>query len=111
MLHNILQVIEPKLFVFLKKYGYKKEDFYKDLLASLSVAIVALPLSLAIAIASNLPPERGLFTAIVAGFLISFLGGSRLQIGGRSWCSCCREVPRGSSGFNHDAAQDLRIHL
>lgn len=82
MFKNILHTIEPKLFVYLKKNGYKKEDFYKDLLASLSVAIVALPLSLAIAIASNLPPERGLFTAIVAGFLISFLGGSRLQIGG-----------------------------
>jgi len=82
MFKNILHTIEPKLFVYLKKYGYSKEKFYKDLLASLSVAIVALPLSLAIAIASNLPPERGLFTAIVAGFLISFLGGSRLQIGG-----------------------------
>jgi len=82
MIKHILHVIEPKLFVYLKKYGYSKNKFYKDLLASLSVAIVALPLSLAIAIASNLPPERGLFTAIVAGFLISFLGGSRLQVGG-----------------------------
>ncbi len=82
MIKHILHVIEPKLFVYFRKYGYSKDDFYKDLLASLSVAIVALPLSLAIAIASNLPPERGLFTAIVAGFLISFFGGSRLQVGG-----------------------------
>ncbi|MDD2697379.1 MAG: SulP family inorganic anion transporter [Arcobacteraceae bacterium] len=79
---DFIHIIEPKLFVYLKKYGYSKADFYKDFLASLSVAIVALPLSLAIAIASNLPPERGLFTAIIAGFLISFFGGSRLQIGG-----------------------------
>ncbi|MCI0500943.1 MAG: STAS domain-containing protein [Epsilonproteobacteria bacterium] len=82
MLKHILYIIEPKLFTYFKKYGYGQNDFYKDLLASLSVAIVALPLSLAIAIASNLPPERGLFTAIVAGFLISFFGGSRLQVGG-----------------------------
>ena len=82
MLKHIFHVLEPKLFVYFKKYGYSKNDFYKDLLASLSVAIVALPLSLAIAIASNLPPERGLFTAIIAGFLISFFGGSRLQVGG-----------------------------
>lgn len=82
MWQSFLHIIEPKLFVYIKKFGYSKNDFTKDLLASLSVAIVALPLSLAIAIASNLPPERGLFTAIVAGFLISFLGGSRLQIGG-----------------------------
>ena len=73
MLKHILYIIEPKLFTYFKKYGYGQNDFYKDLLASLSVAIVALPLSLAIAIASNLPPERGLFTAIVTGFLISFL--------------------------------------
>lgn len=82
MIKNILHIIEPKLFVYLKNHGYSKQDFYKDFIASLSVAIVALPLSLAIAIASNLPPERGLFTAIVAGFLISFFGGTRHQIGG-----------------------------
>lgn len=79
---DFFHIIEPKLVSYIKKYGYSKDDFSKDLVASLSVAIVALPLSLAIAIASNLPPERGLFTAIVAGFLISFLGGSRLQVGG-----------------------------
>ncbi len=79
---DFFHIIEPKLVAYIKKYGYSKDDFSKDLVASLSVAIVALPLSLAIAIASNLPPERGLFTAIVAGFLISLLGGSRLQVGG-----------------------------
>src|SRR5438034_1216582 len=51
-------------------------------MAGVVVGIVALPLALAFAIASGLPPERGLYTAIVAGFLISFLGGSRVQIGG-----------------------------
>ncbi len=79
---NLLHTIEPKLFLYLKKYGYTKDTFKSDFISSISVAIVALPLSLAIAIASNLPPERGIFTAIVAGFLISFLGGSKHQIGG-----------------------------
>src|SRR5205807_7256599 len=54
----------------------------RDLLAGVVVGIVALPLALAFAIGSGVPPERGLFTAIVAGFIISALGGSRVQIGG-----------------------------
>jgi sulfate permease, SulP family len=62
--------------------GYGTPDLKADALAGLTVAIVALPLSMAIAIASGLPPERGLYTAIVGGFLISLLGGSRHQIGG-----------------------------
>jgi sulfate permease, SulP family len=62
--------------------GYTAGDLKADALAGLTVAIVALPLSMAIAIASGLPPERGLYTAIVGGFLISLLGGSRHQIGG-----------------------------
>ncbi len=82
MLKSTFNTLEPKLVTFLKKHTYSKSDFVKDMLAGLSVAIVALPLAMAIAIASNLPPERGLFTAIVAGFLISALGGSRFQIGG-----------------------------
>ena len=53
-----------------------------DILAGLTVAIVALPLSMAIAIASGVSPERGLYTSIVGGFLVSALGGSRFQIGG-----------------------------
>ncbi len=62
--------------------GYSLANLKADALAGLTVAIVALPLSMAIAIASGLPPERGLYTAIIGGFLISALGGSRFQIGG-----------------------------
>jgi SulP family sulfate permease len=82
MKKSLLKLLEPKLITYIKKNGYTKNDFFKDALSGLSVAIVALPLAMAIAIASNLPPERGLFTAIVAGFLISALGGSRYQVGG-----------------------------
>lgn len=71
----------PKLVSALRE-GYDAGKFRKDFLAGLSVAIVALPLSMAIAIGSGAPPERGLFAAIVGGFLISLLGGSRYQIGG-----------------------------
>jgi SulP family sulfate permease len=71
----------PKLFVALRE-GYGLSDLKADLFAGLTVAIVALPLSMALAIASGTAPERGLFTAVVAGFLISALGGSRHQIGG-----------------------------
>src|SRR5262245_28272024 len=62
--------------------GYDRSKFVADLGAGLTVAAVALPLAMAFAIASGLKPEAGLFTAIVAGFLISALGGSRVQIGG-----------------------------
>lgn len=62
--------------------GYTKELFLNDLFAGVSVGVIALPLALAFAIASGVMPEQGLFTAIVAGFLISLLGGSRVQIGG-----------------------------
>jgi sulfate permease, SulP family len=71
----------PAAWVVLRS-GYGAGDFRADALAGLTVAIVALPLSMAIAIASGLPPERGMFTAIVGGFVISLLGGSRHQIGG-----------------------------
>lgn len=64
------------------RLGYTKSDFMRDMLASLTVAIIALPLAMAISIASGLPPEKGIFTAIVAGFFISLLGGSKHQIGG-----------------------------
>ena len=64
------------------KHGYSRSDLRDDALAGLTVAIVALPLSMALAIASGLPPEHGLYTAIIGGFLISLLGGSRFQIGG-----------------------------
>lgn len=71
----------PKLVSALRE-GYDAAKFRADVIAGLTVAIVALPLSMAIAIASHVTPDRGLFTAIIGGFLISALGGSRYQIGG-----------------------------
>jgi SulP family sulfate permease len=71
----------PKLATVVSE-GYDVPALRKDVMASLTVAIVALPLSMAIAIASGVSPERGLYTAIVGGFLVSALGGSRYQIGG-----------------------------
>lgn len=71
----------PKLVTVLRE-GYSARDFRADVLAGLTVAIVALPLSMAIAIASGVGPERGLYTTIIGGFLVSALGGSRFQIGG-----------------------------
>src|SRR5476651_2712457 len=73
-------MFKPKIIDTLKHYT--RAQFYKDLLAGLIVGIVALPLAIAFAIASGVPPEKGLFTAIIAGFIISALGGSRVQIGG-----------------------------
>ncbi len=72
----------PSLVTTLWREGYSFNTLCKDVMAGISVGIVALPLAMAFAIASGTTPERGLFTAIVAGFLISFLGGSRYQIGG-----------------------------
>lgn len=71
----------PKLVTVLRR-GYGWHDFRHDLVAGLTVAVVALPLAMALAIASGTTPEKGLQTAIIAGFLISALGGSRVQIGG-----------------------------
>lgn len=75
------ELFTPKLVTILRD-GYSGSDFKADAVAGLTVAIVALPLSMAIAIGSGLSPDKGLFTAIVGGFLISVLGGSRFQIGG-----------------------------
>jgi sulfate permease, SulP family len=75
------ELFTPKLVTILKE-GYRLADLRADALAGLTVAIVALPLSMAIAIASGTTPDRGLYTAIVGGFLVSLLGGSRFQIGG-----------------------------
>ena len=75
-----LNYIKPKLFTTLK--GYTVEQFVKDIISGIIVAIIAMPLSIALAIASGVNPEQGLYTAVVAGFFISFLGGSRVQIGG-----------------------------
>jgi len=73
-------VLVPKLFTTLTDYS--RRQFVADLIAGVIVGVVAIPLAIAFAIASGVGPERGLYTAIVAGFLISALGGSRVQIGG-----------------------------
>ncbi|MBC8062015.1 MAG: sulfate permease [Clostridiaceae bacterium] len=70
----------PKFITCLK--NYTKEQFIKDFISGIIVAIIALPLSIALAIASGVSPEKGLYTAIIGGFIVSFLGGSRVQIGG-----------------------------
>ena len=80
-LHAYLQQFQPKLLTCLRA-GYDLRSLRADALAGLTVAIVALPLAMALAIASGTSPEKGLHTAIIAGFLISALGGSRVQIGG-----------------------------
>ncbi|MEW6302312.1 MAG: sulfate permease [Verrucomicrobiota bacterium] len=70
----------PKFFETLK--GYQRADFVPDLIAGLTVGIVALPLAMAFAIASGVPPQAGIFTAVIAGFIISSLGGTKVCIGG-----------------------------
>src|SRR4051812_13858843 len=71
---------KPKLLDTLKNYN--SHQFSKDLMAGLIVGLVALPLAIAFAIASGVSPEKGLYTAVIAGFIISAMGGSRVQIGG-----------------------------
>jgi SulP family sulfate permease len=73
-------MFRPKLFDTLK--NYRRQQFVKDIMAGLIVGIVALPLAIAFAIASGVSPEKGLYTAVIAGFIISAFGGSRVQIGG-----------------------------
>ena len=75
-----MEKLKPKLFSVMKTYS--KEQFVKDIVAGIIVAIIALPLSIALALASGVTPEKGIYTAIIAGFLISFFGGSRVQISG-----------------------------
>jgi len=75
-----MKYLRPALFSALK--GYTKKQLVTDVISGIIVAIIALPLSIALAIASGVGPEEGLYTAIVAGFLISFFGGSRVQIAG-----------------------------
>ena len=78
---TFIELFTPKLItVFREGYGWR--DLRADAIAGLTVAVVALPLSMAIAIASGVSPERGLYTAIAGGFIVSLLGGSRFQIGG-----------------------------
>ena len=71
----------PALFMCFKE-GYSLSTLRSDMIAGLTVAIVALPLAMAMAVASGASPDKGLVTSVVAGFFISFLGGSRVQIGG-----------------------------
>jgi sulfate permease, SulP family len=75
------ELYAPKLITVLRE-GYGLAEFRADVIAGLTVAIVALPLSMAIAIASGVTPDRGLYTAVIGGFIVSLLGGSRFQIGG-----------------------------
>lgn len=75
-----MKIFQPKLFSTIKNYSAKK--LVSDLVAGIIVAIIALPLSIALAIASGVSPEKGLYTAIIAGFVISFLGGSSVNISG-----------------------------
>lgn len=72
----------PELYKYIKIQGYDLITLKSDFIAGVTVAIVALPLSMALAIASGASPEKGLITAVVAGFFISLFGGTRLQIGG-----------------------------
>ncbi len=78
---SFVDLFTPKLVTVLRE-GYGARDLQADAIAGLTVAIVALPLSMAIAVASGVTPDRGLYTAIIGGFLVSLLGGSRFQIGG-----------------------------
>ncbi|MBS0615806.1 MAG: sulfate permease [Verrucomicrobia bacterium] len=80
MLFKKYQEFIPKSYLLLRKY--QKEFFKKDLLAGITVGLVSVPLAMALAIASGVDPERGLFTAIIGGFLVALLGGSRVQISG-----------------------------
>jgi SulP family sulfate permease len=75
------ELFTPKLVTVLRE-GYRSADFRADVISGLTVAIVALPLSMAIAIASGVEPGRGLYTAVIGGFIVSLLGGSRFQVGG-----------------------------
>ncbi|MFH1880338.1 MAG: SulP family inorganic anion transporter, partial [Bacillota bacterium] len=75
-----MQKMKPKLFSVLKHYD--RAQLFKDITAGIIVAIIALPLSIALALASGVNPEQGLYTAVIAGFVVSFLGGSRVQIAG-----------------------------
>ena len=75
-----MTLFEPKILSAFK--NYKSKDYVSDIVAGVIVAIIALPLSIALAIASGATPETGLFTAIIAGFITAFLGGSKVNITG-----------------------------
>lgn len=75
-----MEKLKPKFFTTIRDYS--KEQFIKDVISGIIVAIIALPLSIALVLASGVTPEKGIHTAIIAGFLVSFLGGSKVQIAG-----------------------------
>ena len=77
---SIMKGLVPEFFLSLR--GYSRQDFVKDLTAGIIVGVVALPLAIAFGIASGVSPTEGLLTAIIGGFLVSLLGGSKVQIGG-----------------------------
>ncbi|MDR3236324.1 MAG: sulfate permease [Prevotellaceae bacterium] len=79
---KISEVFKPKLFTMIKKRQYSREMFISDLIAGVIVGIVALPLAIAFGIASGVSPQQGLITAIIAGFIISFFGGTNVLVGG-----------------------------
>ena len=87
--------LKPMLFTALK--GYTRRQLLKDVTAGIIVAIIALPLSIALALASGVGPEEGIYTAIIAGFVISFLGGSTVQIAGRPL-----RLPQSLPGLSHE---------
>src|SRR5713226_8921304 len=77
---NVSIPFRPKLVDALK--GYSSQNFFSDLIAGVTVGILALPLAMAFAIASGVKPEAGIFTAVIAGFIISAFGGTKVSIGG-----------------------------
>ena len=77
---SVKEVFQPKMLSSMKNYS--KAQLARDIMSGVIVAIIALPLSIALAIASGVGPEKGIYTAIIAGFVISLLGGSRVQIAG-----------------------------
>ena len=79
---NLAEVFQPKILELFKKGNYNKQTFTADLIAGIIVGIIALPLAIAFGIASGVSPQQGLITAVVAGFLVSLLGGSHFLIGG-----------------------------
>ena len=80
--NSYLENFAPKIYEVLKRKAYTKAEFRRDCISGMTVAVVSIPLAMALAIASGVSPAQGLYTAIVAGFFIALLGGSRYQIGG-----------------------------
>lgn len=95
-----MEDLKPMLFTCLKKYS--KEQFIKDLIAGIIVAIIALPLSIALALASGVGPERGIYTAVIAGFVISLFGrksGTNCRTDSCVCNYCCRNRSRSGNGW------------